>query len=339
MKLTPEQLPAHLERELKPCYAVAGDDPLLSLEATDALRDAARSRGCGERASFRVEPGLRWEEVVEAAAGGSLFSALRLIEIVMPTGRPGPEGAAVLESLLGEPGSDAIIVLFLPRPDKKIREAAWFGALMRRGALVEANPLGVAELPAWIRRRLAAQGQEIGSEALDLLVRRVEGNTLAAHQEILKLGLLYPAGKLDFRQVEASVLDVARYDPFQLPEALLTGDTARFARILDGLRAEGVAPPLILWALVQELRVLLALHQAKALGRPLDAVFRQARAWGPRQGLLQRALGRVRVVALEAALRQAAAIDRMIKGLETGNVWDGLRELGLGLRLKKLGGE
>jgi DNA polymerase III subunit delta len=241
--------------------------------------------------------------------------------------------------LLGDPGGDAIVVLFLPRLDKKIREAAWFGALMRRGAVVEANPLGVAELPAWVRRRLAAQGQEMGPEALDLLVRRVEGNTLAAHQEILKLGLLYPAGRLDLRQVEASVLDVARYDPFQLPEALLTGDTARFVRILDGLRAEGAAPPLILWALTQELRILLALHQAKALGRPLDAVFRQARAWGPRQILLQRALGRVRVAPLKAALRQAAGIDRTIKGLDTGNVWDGLRELGLRLRLEAVSGE
>jgi DNA polymerase-3 subunit delta len=218
-----------------------------------------------------------------------------------------------------------------PKLDKQAQATKWFKALEQAGTVVPVYPVERTRLPQWIAVRLAAQKQRADATTLQFLADRVEGNLLAAHQEIQKLGLLFPEGALNFDQVREAVLDVSRYDVFNLSDAMLAGDAVRLARILEGLKGEGVAPTLALWSLTQEIRTLTKLKLGQRKGSSLPQLFREARVWESRQGLVQRALGRLSEARLVAGLKQAAALDRMIKGLARGDVWDELLQLGLGI--------
>lgn len=329
MRIAAEQLGRHLEKSLQPLYVVHGDEPLLAIECADKVRAAARRDGYSEREVFTVESGFDWSSLTMASNSLSLFASQRLLEVRIPTGKPGTEGAQRLQEFCGSLPPDTVTLITLPKVDRQTQNSKWFSALEAAGVTVPVYPVDRAKLPQWIAGRLSAQEQRANPETLQFLADQVEGNLLAAYQEVQKLALLFPAGEISFEQVKESVLDVARFDVFKLGDALLAGDTTRLVRMLEVLKGEGEAPVLVLWALTQEIRILLRIKTGLRKGQPLAKLMRDARVWESRQGLVERALKRVNEAALEKALMRAAELDRMTKGLASGDVWDELLQLGL----------
>jgi DNA polymerase-3 subunit delta len=294
---------------------------------------------------FTVERYFDWSSLIGASQSMSLFGDRQLVELRIPNGKPGKEGADALKTMASADNPDVLTLITLPRLDAATQKAAWFAAITGAGVAIKVDPIERAQLPMWVGQRLAQQGQRVapgeeGRRALQFIADRVEGNLLAAHQEIQKLGLLYPAESvLTFEQIHDAVLNVARYDVFKLNEAMLTGDVGRLARMLDGLKGEGEAAVLVLWALVEEVRTLLRIKRGVAAGKPLATLLRENRVWGPRERLIGPALARVTESALEKALSLAAKLDRQVKGLSgsTGqkgsepppNPWDGMFELAM----------
>ncbi len=325
-----DQLEAQLSRTLAPLYVVHGDEPLLAMEAADAIRAKARAEGCSEREVHLVERSYDWGRLAAAAASLSLFATRRLIELRIPSGKPGTEGGAAIAAYCAALPPDVVTLVTLPRLDRAGQNSAWFGALAGAGVVVNVFPIERRTLPLWIGARLARQKQRAAEDALAFVADCVEGNLLAAHQEIQKLGLLYPPGELSFEQVRDAVLDVARFEISQLSEAMLAGDRGRLARVLDGLAGEGEAPPRVLWVMSDDVRAVARLQQGLAAGRNAADLFREHRVWGEaRQRLVAAAARRMGRAALDAALAQAAAVDRTIKGLAKGDPWDELLQLGL----------
>jgi len=325
-----EQLEAHLARELRPLYAIHGDEPLLSLEAADAIRGRARSNGFSERTVLSAERGFDWNGLEASAASLSLFGDRRLIELRIPSGKPGADGARAIEAFCAKLPPDTLTLVTLPRVDRAGQSSAWFQALEENGVIVNVFPVERPRLPEWIAARLARQKQQAKAETLRFLADCVEGNLLAAHQEIQKLALLLPPGELDFETVREAVMSVARYDAGKLTEAMLSGDRPRLARMLEGLRGEGEAPPRVLWLLAEEIRAVCRVQDGIASGRPLAEILREARVWGDaRQALVGRAARKFPRGALLAALQHAAGVDRVIKGITKGDAWDELLQLGL----------
>ena len=331
MQLRADQLEAHLAGALRPVYTIHGDEPLLALEAADAIRATARRHGCSEREVLHVERGFDWSALAHAGASQSLFGGSRIVELRIPTGKPGTEGAAaIVEYCAADPGGNVTLVT-VPRLDKATQSSGWFSALADAGVIVDIRPVDRAQLPRWIAARLARINQRAGDTVLEFLTDRVEGNLLAAHQEVQKLALLLPAGELALDAVEGVVTNVARYDAHDASAALLASDLPRYLRVLDGLRGEGEAPTLVLWTLAEDLRALSAMLQGRENGRPLDALMRELRVWGSRQAALQGALRRYERRQIEHALGNAAHVDRTIKGVAVGEPWDQLARLGLEL--------
>lgn len=328
MQLRAEQLQAHLARTLAPLYVVHGDEPLLALEAADAVRSAARQRGYAEREVYTAERGFDWSEFAHAGASRSLFGGRKIVELRAPTGKPGTEGAAAIAAYCERLDPEMLTLVSLPRLDRTGQSSAWFGALAAAGVVVEVWPVERARLPEWIGARLARQGQNAPREVLEFLADRVEGNLLAAHQEVQKLALLAPPGELGLDTVQDAVAAVARYDPYAAAEALVAGDLARYTRVLQGLRGEGEAPTFVLFALSSALFVL----RGAAEGKPVERLFGEHRLFNkPLQRAVQAAARRHVRATLEAALAQAALIDRVIKGVARGDAWDQFTALGLRL--------
>jgi DNA polymerase-3 subunit delta len=335
MQLKGEQLSAHLERTLKPVYLVYGDEPLLVIEAGDEIRAAARRQGFDEREVLSAVSGFDWNQLTMAASNLSLFGGKKLIDLRIPTGKPGREGGAAIQDYCRRCGPDTLLLVTLPALDWKDEKAAWVTALAEAGVAIKLNAPPLAELPAWIAGRLRRQGQSADNEALTFIAERVEGNLLAAQQEIRKLGLLYPEGKLSLADVRDAVLDVARFDLDTLREALLAGDAARICRTLEGLRQEGEALPLVLWAITEEVRALAQIRSGMDKGQPADLLLRDARVWGPRQAPMKRCLNRISTAQAQGALAQAGKIDRIIKGIAGGDAWNEFLRLGLSLTAQK----
>ena len=330
MRISTEQLQQHLARELKPFYTVFGDETLLALEASDRIRVRARAEGYTERIVLTVDSGFKWNELAFAGNSQSLFAARRILELRIPTGKPGTEGSEALQGYCERIPPDTITLVVLPGIDWRAQKAGWFEALDRAGVAVEAKPVIRKALPEWLAGRLRAQNQEADKETLDFIADRVEGNLLAAHQEVQKLALLFPACAIAFDQVREAVLDVARYNVFSLGEALLEGDVLHLARMMDGLKGEGVAPPLVLWALTEEIRAIGRVLDAIASGKSPPQLWRDARVWGnTHQSLMQQNCRRFTKEQVEAALMHAAKVDRTVKGLIRGDAWDELLQLGL----------
>jgi len=335
MLLKGEQLAAHLERELRPLYVVYGDEPLLVIEAADAIRARARQQGYSEREVLTVLPHFDWGQLLAAGGNMSLFGDRKLIDLRIPTGKPGKEGGAALQDWCRNLSPDNLLLVTLPELDWREEKAVWFTTLVNAGVAIKLNAPPLAELPGWIAGRLRRQQQSADLDSLKFIAERVEGNLLAAHQEIQKLGLLYPAGALSLAQIREAVLNVARYDIDGLREALLASDIARLSRTLDGLMHEGEAPPLVLWAMSEEIRALAILRSGLDRGRPLDQLLKEAKVWGPRQNPVKKALQRLSTATLEAALQHAGKIDRLAKGVGQGNIWEEFLRLGLSLSTQK----
>ena len=331
MQIRAEQLEAQLSKSLASVYVVHGDEPLLALEAADAIRAAARKQGCDEREVLSVERGFDWSELTQAGASQSLFGGRKIIELRIPSGKPGTQGSAAITTYCERLGKENVTLVSVPRLRKDDQNARWFLALAGVGVVVDVYPVERARLPDWIGARLARQGQRASQEALGFLADRVEGNLLAAYQEVQKLGLLLPKGELSSEQVSDAVANVARYDAYDCSAALLAGNMARYVRVLDGLRGEGESPVFILWALAEELRALARIQQGVEAGRSIDQLLRENRVWGERQGLMKAALKRHARPALERAIVHAARIDRASKGVGPGAPWDEFVSLGLEL--------
>ena len=333
MQLRAEQLEGHLAKGLASIYAIHGDEPLLALEAADAVRAAARKAGFTDREV--LEPGRHfdWSEFQHATASLSLFGGRKIVELRLATGRPGADGAAAIAAYCERPSREIVLVVSMPRLDRATQASAWFAALGRAGTVVDIWPVERSRLPAWIAERLARQKQRAPREALEFLADRVEGNLLAAHQEVQKLALLAPEGEIGLEQLRQVVANVARYDAYTACEAMLAGDAARYVRVIDGLKSEGEAPSLVLWALSEELYALERIQAGAAAGRPVDDLMRENRVWGPRQRPMKAAAARVKPAAVRRALAHAARLDRAIKGVGQGEPWDEFLKLGLGLNI------
>jgi DNA polymerase-3 subunit delta len=330
MKLPAEQLGQHLERPPRPLYVISGDEPLGVMEAQDALRAAARQHGYSEREVFTVERSFSWARLKASSQSLSLFSSLRIVEINIPSGKPGTDGSKALQEYAADLPPDTLTIITLPRIEKR-DQGVWFQKLEDAGVLISIYPVEPDRLPAWIGRRLVAQSQQADTETLEFIANQVEGNLLAAHQEIQKLGLLYPAGRLKIEDVRDAVLNVSRFDAFQLGDAMLAGDPARTSRVLDGLKAEGVEPVALLGVLMWLLRGALKVKMAQAQGMDLMSAFGQAKIWGDRQNVMRQALNRLSLKLLQATLLKAAEIDKINKGLMQGEAWLELSRLCLGV--------
>ena len=337
MQIKPEQLEAQLKRGLQALYTVHGDEPLLAQEAGDAIRAAARASGCSERQVFTVSGAhFDWSGVLGAANALSLFAERQLIEIRIPSGKPGKDGAEALQRYCQDLPPDVVTLVQLPKLDYQQVKAGWFQALDTAGASVRVETLERAALPAWLAQRLQRQGQRVrageeGQRTLAFFASRIEGNLLAAHQEIQKLALLHPAGELSFEQVESAVLNVARYDETKLVQALWAGDVPRTLRVLAGLQAEGEAPARLHWLLADDLRGLMRARLALDAGQPMPMALREARAWGAKEKLFERVLPQLRAAPLAQLVRAASECDGVIKGLRhpawPADAWDALRQL------------
>jgi len=341
MQLAAAQLQAHLAKGLRPLYTIHGDEPLLAQEAADAIRTAARAQGYTERSSYTVAGAhFDWSAVLAAGGSLSLFADKQIVEIRIPSGKPGKDGSAALQQIAeAAPGNDSTLTLvLLPKLDRATRTGAWFSALENNGVGLQVDPVERAALPQWIAQRLALQGQRVkageeGQRTLQFFADRVEGNLLAAHQEIQKLALLHPAGELGWEQVEAAVNNVARYDVFKLSEAVLAGNPVRVARMLDGLRAEGEAEVLVHYTLAEDIRALKRVKDAMNAGRPLPMALRENRIWGAREQAFERALPRLDDRALARLLKAAHTVDGIVKGLKQpdwpASGWQALQRLAL----------
>jgi len=335
MKIRPEQLDAHLQKGLAPLYLLAGDEPLLLDEAAAAIRRRVREAGAEERITLVAEKDFDWSRLTEEAASLSLFASKRLMELRLPTGKPGQEGAKVLGQWAERPPEDTTLVVISGKLDRSSRNAKWVKALEGAGAMVEFWPIPRPQLPAWVQKRMTDAGLVVSREAARFIAERVEGNLLAAAQEVEKLRLLLGEGQISDDQVQSAVVDSARYDPFQLADAALGGETARAVRILEGLHGEGVEPPLLVWVLAREIRALADMAAGIAQGRRKDEVTR--RVWANRRGLVDKALDRHPVDRWLSLLEEAGRIDAMAKGAAPGNPWDALQRLVMAVSSVKAG--
>ncbi|MDQ2069947.1 DNA polymerase III subunit delta [Natronospira bacteriovora] len=335
MKIRPEQLDAHLQKGLAPLYLLAGDEPLLLDEAAASIRRRVREAGAEERIALVAEKDFDWSRLTEEAASLSLFASKRLMELRLPGGKPGQEGAKVLTQWAERPPEDTTLVVISGKLDRGSRNAKWVKALEQAGAMVEFWPIPRHQLPAWVQKRMAASGLSVSREAARFIAERVEGNLLAAAQEVEKLRLLLGEGQVSDSDVQSAVVDSARFDPFQLADAALNGETARAVRILEGLHGEGVEPPLLVWVLAREVRSLADMATGMAQGKRMEDVTR--RVWASRRSLVEKALQRHPAERWLALLEEAGRIDAIAKGAAPGNAWDALQRLVMAMASVKAG--
>ena len=332
MQVRVEQLAAHLERGLKPVYVVSGDEPLQHNEALDAVRDAARARGFTERTVFDADTGFDWSRLAEAGASLSLFASRRLIELRLPSARPGTQGAKTLAAFAAEPpGTDVMLLVGTGRIEPRAKRSEWYRALDRAGACIDIWPKERAALPGWIRERVRARGLAVSPEAAEELAERCEGNLAYGAQTIERLALLVTGRRIELADVLDGAAYGARFSAFDLVDATLAGNAARALQVLAGLAAEGEAPPAIIGALAWQVRTVARIGRDLERGMPIDDAFRPFPAWRRRRREVLAALKRRRAAEWGRRLAALSGLDAMSKGAIVGDEWDGLRRLVLDL--------
>lgn len=332
MRIYPEKLAAALEKQLLPVYLVSGDEPLLVQECCDLVRTRARAQGCTEREV--IDAGVskfNWDEILHSASSMSLFAERKLVEIRIPNGKPGKQGSAALCEYLEVANPDDILLVVSGKIDKQSTRSKWYKALDGAGATISVWPVGAKELPRWLQARVRGAGMEIDRDALQMLCDRVEGNLLAAVQEVEKLKLLADDDRISATTVTASVSDNARYNPFELADAVLQGNASASLRMLHGLRGEGTEPPVVLWALNRDLRTLYEARLACDAGARAQKALESCGVWNNRMPGMSAALSRHSSASLAALLVQASETDGSIKGYAGGKPWDNLENLMMGL--------
>lgn len=331
MQIKPEQLNGHLAKGLAPIYFVSGDEPLLVQEACDVIRTAARQTGCTEREVHHVEGGFDWQGFLQSGDAMSLFSDRKLIELRLPTGKPGDKGSKALQAYAERPSEDNVLLIISGKLEGSARNSKWYKSLDRAGAMVTIWPMDLRQLPGWVMRRMKEKSLQPSQDAVSLLVERVEGNLLACAQEIEKLVLLHGTGAVDIEAVAASVADSSRFDIYKLVDGALQGDAIRTSRIIHGLKGEGIEPVLVLWALSREIRAMQSMAFELYQGANVGQVLAKKRVWDNRKALVQAGLKRHSLPQWQSMLRRCAEVDATIKGVRAGNVWDELLLLSLWL--------
>ncbi len=331
MQISANALVKHLSATPSPVVVIVGDEPLAKAESLDSVRQYARKRGAEERTSLLVERQFNWQTITQFSQHFSLFSSHRILEIHIPGGKPGVDGAKVLSELAQQPMPDTTTIITLPTLERESKNSVWYQHLQAHALVVELKEVVVTQLPAWIKQRLAQQNQHTDDDSLVFMAQQVEGNMLAAHQEIQKLALLYPTGEITAAEIKDAVLNVARFDAFQLGEAMLQGDSERTIRILQGLQDEGEQPVAVMNPLIWLIRPLLRIKQAEAQGENLQSAMASARLFGDRQLLVKSAAQRLSIRQVEAALQKLSEIDRMAKGVMQGDAWLEISRLCFGL--------
>lgn len=316
---------------LQAIYVLVGDEQLAQREYLDAIRAAAKFQGYEERTSLIAERNFNWQQIQHFGQSSSLFASLRLLEIAIPSGKPGTEGSKALLTLAEKKMTDTVVVILLPSLDREAKSSSWYQALEQHAQVFSLNEVDAKALPQWILQRLKQQAQSTDQETLEFIAHQVEGNLLAADQEIQKLGLLYPEGNLTNAEVKESVLNVSRYDAFQLGEAVLAGDIARTTRVLQGLQDEGEQALAVMNPLLWTFRPLVSVKLAQSRGENVEQAMTKARIFGARQTFFKRALGKLSLRQLEAALQKLADIDQTAKGVMQGDAWLEISRLCFGL--------
>jgi DNA polymerase-3 subunit delta len=337
MQISPDQLPAHLKRGLAPIYFVYGEEILLVEESCRTIREAAQAAGYAERQLLTADSGFDWNGLYASLQSLSLFCERRLIELRLPSARPGETGAAILTQIAAQPPADVVFLVICGKLEKAAREAKWVKALEGAGVAIGVYPIEAAQWPAWVRRRLQAQGLQPGPGVVELLAHLMEGNPLACAQEIDKLAMLRSGGVIGLDDIEGNLSDNARFNVYALADAGLRGEPAAASRILASLRGEGVEPALILWALVREIRELAQMAHLVACGQPLARVLDARRVWTKRKPLVGAALKRLPRQAWQDLLQRAARADRILKGRGAGDIWQELHCLAWGMCGVRLG--
>jgi DNA polymerase-3 subunit delta len=331
MRLYPDRLQDTLTQQLAPVYLVSGDEPLQLGECGDAIRAAARALGYVARTVMEAGSGFDWHQLGAEAAAFSLFAERKIIDLRIPGGKPGAEGSKAIVAYCEDPPPDALLLLTLPKIDRQQQNSKWFKAVDAVGIVIQVWPIEAQRLPNWIERRLLAAGIRPTRDAVQMLADRVEGNLLAARQEIEKLALLYGQGTLDTEQLAAAVADSARYDVFELVDGALRGDATRCVHILDGLRSEGQAPAVVLWAVHREIRSMAQISAAAAKGLSPEQAISRAKVFNKRVPLVRQALSRLRASQWLTLLDQCHEIDAAIKGLRRAQPWLQLEDMVLAI--------
>ncbi len=335
MRIHPTQLSQHLQKQLLPLYTVYGEESLLTIEAADMIRSKAHQTGYVEREIFTIDNQFSRSDLRLSSNSLSLFGERRVMDLRIPSGKPGKEGGMAIEEYCRSLPSDTVTLVTLPKIDKQGQATKWFKALENIGPMISVSLVERNQLPDWIGRRLSIQDQRTDSSTLQFFSEKVEGNLLAADQEIKKLSLLYPPGMLSFTQVKDTVLEVARYDVLKLSDAMATGDITRYILVLKGLQGEGTTAPFILTILAAQIRSLIILRKGLDSDRPLTQLMNEAKIWGNRQKVMESAARRIGLKLLVHALLHTAKIDKIIKGVATGDTWVEFLQLGLRFSLNK----
>jgi DNA polymerase-3 subunit delta len=330
MKIYPEKLQAHLKTQLMPVYVISGGEPLLAQEAADAIRTAARAQGFAERELFHFEGSplsYDWDPLINETNALSLFSDKKILEVRIPGSKPGDKGSKALAEICAKPNPDNLLLVILSKLEKGAQNSKWMKTLEAVGAHIQVWPVDAKNMPRWIDQRLRAANINANQEAIQILADRVEGNLLAAVQEIEKLKLLAPEGAVDGTTMSSVVTDSARYNVFEFVDKILLGDAQSAARSLRGLENEGTDAIPLLWAITRELRILVKASELVASGEKSEWALKKSGVWEKRLPLFRGALKRLKPAHLRMLLRQAGAIDRGIKGMRSADVWDEMATL------------
>ncbi|MGY6276686.1 DNA polymerase III subunit delta [Methylomonas sp. MgM2] len=327
MRFKPEQLDSSLQKTLEPIYLVSGDEPLQAGEATDAIRAAARRAGFGVREVISIDQGVDWQQLAVEADSMSIFAEKKLIDLRLPSGRPGIEGSKALSTYCQHLPADTVLLITAGKLDAASLKSQWFKAIDAAGVVVQIWPLQGRELLIWLQRRADRKGMRLELDAAKVLASRIEGNLLAAAQEIEKLFILHGQAKIDRATIEDTVADSARFDVFKLTDAMLAGKFNRSVKILNGLKAEGIAAPVILWALSRDARALFNVKTELEGGGQRESVFKKYQIWDKRKQLMHDALQRLTLPQIRSLLALSAKADRQIKGQTSGDGWDTLFQI------------
>jgi DNA polymerase-3 subunit delta len=331
LKIRANQLSSHLKKSLAPCYFVTGDEPLLVAEALDEIRDAARDRGFGSRELHVATTGFDWGELTASTGNMSLFAEQRIVELRLPTGKPGRAGGQAIVDLVEQSDPDLLIIVTAPKLDRSGANSKWAKTLDQKGVTVQVWPVTMRELPGWIANRMRQTGLQPDRDAVAMIADRVEGNLLAAGQEIEKLRLLLGEGKVTAEDVSRAVANSSRFDVYKLTDAALAGDARRAVRILGGLKAEGVEPVIVMWALTRELRTLATLDDAVRQGTELGGAMQAARVWNTRQGLVRSCISRHPHGTFHRMLKASGRADAAAKGQRYGDPWQMAADIVVGM--------
>jgi DNA polymerase-3 subunit delta len=331
LKINLNQLSTHLQKNLAHCYLVAGDEHLLVDEALDAIRAAAREQGFTSRDLHVATTGFDWSQLRDSGSNLSLFAEKRIVELRVPTGKPGRVGSQAIADFVENCGDDLLFIVVAPKLDRNSQSAKWVKALESGGVSIPVWPIDLRELPRWISERMRGAGLQPDRDAVTLIANRVEGNLLAASQEIEKLRLILGEGPVSANDVTDAVANSSRFDVFKLVDAAVGGDAKRALKILSGLQAEGIEPVIVVWALTRELRTLAHLTDTVAQGGDLASGMKKNRVWSNRQALIRNCIGRHKHGDFHRLLKAASRADQAAKGQVRADPWQLSTDIVLGL--------